>query len=612
MKKRAISLFVTIVLFIGLIHPAAASAESSGAKCGDNLAWTLDSSGTLTISGVGEMYDFDIGYEWGGTIAPWNSRCESITSVIIEDGVTSIGSYAFSLCINLTSISIPDTVITIGDDAFNNCICLKSVIIPDSVISIGSGDGGGTFRFCESLADVTLGRNVETLGFAAFAECKSLSTIFIPASVSTIHGNTFSGCDSLTDIVVEDGNQWYTSVDGVLFDKNMSTIIRYPIGKTQASFTLPSGITTIGNDAFNDSRLHSVTFPSSLIHIGEKAFWSCDGLSDIVIPENVSVIADDAFAYCDNLASITVPDSVVSIGDGAFTYCNCLSDVYYIGAESQWKNILIGDDNSFLTGANIHYGTNSPDNAGNTIKFSIVSDHTCLSVRKNNKILLGAGLFSKGVQIEDLSGVTFQIEDASIVEVAASFVKDNYLYVSFNGLKEGTTTVLFNDSNSGAVVMIPVTVYSDSYLCYTLSSVPTQKIDKYPTNFYNVNGLYIDNYSFTVNANKSASVSFDVYNSKYIYGTVEIYDVNGNLQKAVLIDKLSSSMTSMKEVLWNDVVYLVRDIWDGDLLSYRQESGFSKKTTIAVTIPENGYIKICNDPENSFIVGLVNSADLLM
>ena len=246
------------------------------------------------------------------------------------------------------------------------------------------------------------------------------------------------------------------------------------------------------------------------------------------------------------------------------------------------------------------------------IQFKITTDHTSLSVRKNNKLLLGASLTIDGMQIDDTSGITFQIEDSSILEVSASFSKDNCLYVSFNALKEGTTNVLFSDSASGAVAMIPVTVYSDSYLCYTLSSVPTKQIEKYPTNFYNINGLYIDSYTYTVNSDKSASVSFDVYNSNYTYGAIEVYDVNGNLKSAVLINKMSSSMTSMKEVLWDDVVYLVRDIYDGDLLSYRQESGFSKKTSISVTVPENGYIKICNDPENSFIVSLVNAADLLL
>ncbi len=245
-------------------------------------------------------------------------------------------------------------------------------------------------------------------------------------------------------------------------------------------------------------------------------------------------------------------------------------------------------------------------------KFSVTTDHTNLSVRKDNKILLGVGLFSNSNQVCDLSGITFQIEDSSVLELSSSFTKDDYLYTSFVGIKDGTTNILFNDTNTGAVVTIPVTVYSDNYLCYTLSSVPLREIEKYPTNFYNVNGLYVDSYTYTVNADKSASVSFDVYNSNYTYGVVEIYDVNGNLKNAVLIDKMSSGMTSMKEILWDNTIYLVRDIYDGDLLSYRQESGFSKKTSVSVTIPKNGYIKISNDPVNSFIVGVINSVDHIL
>ena len=246
------------------------------------------------------------------------------------------------------------------------------------------------------------------------------------------------------------------------------------------------------------------------------------------------------------------------------------------------------------------------------VHFQITTDHTNLSVRKDNAILFGAGLNANGEQLEDISGITFQIEDDSVLTLSSSFSKENNVYASFLGLKEGTTKVLFHDSNSGAAVKIPVTVYSNTYLSYTLSSVPTQEIEKYPTNFYDVNGLYIDSYSYHVNSDQSATVSFEVYNAKYTYGAVEVYDVNGNLHSAVLIDKMHSSMTSMKEILWDDVVYLVRDIADGDMLSYRQESGFSKQTSVSVTIPKNGYIKICNDPENSFIVNLVNSADLLL
>lgn len=122
----------------------------------------------------------------------------------------------------------------------------------------------------------------------------------------------------------------------------------------------------------------------------------------------------------------------------------------------------------------------------------------------------------------------------------------------------------------------------------------------------------IDSYKYTVNDDRSATVSFDVYNTNYTYGVVEVFDENGNMKDAVLIEKMTSSNTSIKEAVWDNIGYLVRDIIDGDLLSYRQESGYTKKASVSVKIPQNGYIKICTDPENSLIVGLVNSVDGLM
>lgn len=242
----------------------------------------------------------------------------------------------------------------------------------------------------------------------------------------------------------------------------------------------------------------------------------------------------------------------------------------------------------------------------------VYSDYTNLSIRKGSIITLSAGILVDDELTGDVSGITFQVEDPAILDIYTTDVKDNCRYVKFEGLTEGTTTVVFNDSKTGHIATIPVTVYDDNYLSYTLNSVPTQNIDKYPTNIYNVNGLYIDSYKYTVNDDQSAAVSFDVYNTNYTYGVVEVFDENGNMKDAVLIEKMVSSNTSIKEAVWDNIGYLVRDIIDGDLLSYRQESGYSKKTSVSVKIPRNGYIKICTDPEKSFLVGFVNAVDSLM
>lgn len=259
-----------------------------------------------------------------------------------------------------------------------------------------------------------------------------------------------------------------------------------------------------------------------------------------------------------------------------------------------------------------YYEDNPAEDDSEENSIIVYSDYTNLSIRKGSAITLSAGIIAGGKPTDDISGITFQIEDTSILSVVTTDTKDSFRYVKLKGLAEGTTTVIFNDSNTGSVVKIPITVYDNNYLSYTLSNVPTQQIEKYATNFYNVNGLYIDSYEYAVSDDQSATVSFDVYNSNYSYGAVEVLDENGTLIDTVLIDKMDSSLTGIKEAVLDNLAYLVRDIFQGDLLTYRQESGFSKMTSVSVKVPKNGYIKICTDPDNSSIVGLVNYADLLL
>lgn len=244
----------------------------------------------------------------------------------------------------------------------------------------------------------------------------------------------------------------------------------------------------------------------------------------------------------------------------------------------------------------------------------VYSDYSNLSIRKDAVITLSAGIIVAGEQQGDISGITFQIEDTSILQLSDTGTKDGCRYVKLKAHCKGTTTVVFNDTNTGDTVMVPITVYENNLYAYTLSTVPTLYIEEgIETNFYNVNGLYIDCYDFEVKDNQSAIVSFDVYNTNYSYGVVEVFDENGYLKNAVLIDKMASSNTSIKEAVWDNTCYLIKDIFQGTAFTYRQESGFSKKTPgIKVEIPPNGYIKISTDPTSSSIVGVVNYAVLLL
>ncbi len=276
------------------ITVSAAEITQSG-SCGENVTYTLDKEGTLTISGTGEMEDY-----YYADSPFWDNY--DIKKVIIEDGVTRIGDYAFS-----------------------SCSALESITIPDSMTSIGRG---------------------------AFDNCSSLTSITIPESVTNIEESVLNFCTSLAEIKVDDNNTAYSSKDGVLFDKNKETIIRFPEGNTCTDYTIPDSVTSIGEYAFYCTSLTDITIPDSVTSIGRGAFngtpWydnQPDGVvyagkvaygysgymepddTEITLKDDTVGIAEDAFYGCSSITSISIPDSVTNIGDGAFLYCTSLSEI---------------------------------------------------------------------------------------------------------------------------------------------------------------------------------------------------------------------------------------------------------------------------------------------
>ena len=203
--KKALSVMLVVVImltasplsgFVGLELPewldfsiTSSAAEPTSGTCGENLTWTFDdSTDTLTISGTGAMYDYDIDNR------PWESYEDSIKTVVINSGVTSIGDYVFYRCTSIIHVTIPDSIATIGEYAFFNCDSLINVPIPDSVTTIGHA----AFFSCDSLTSVPISDSVTTIGNNAFSYCVSLTSVTIPDSVTTIGDYAFRDCDSLT------------------------------------------------------------------------------------------------------------------------------------------------------------------------------------------------------------------------------------------------------------------------------------------------------------------------------------------------------------------------------------------------------------------------------
>ena len=273
--------------------------------CGANLKWKLTDEGVLTITGTGEMQNWEDRHA-----RPWSPN-SNIKQVIIGDGVTTIGDYAFSYYSSLTSITIPNSVTDIGSHAFFSCEALTSITIPNGVTDIGSA----AFASCKALTSITIPNSVTDIGSHAFSSCSSLISVTIPNSVTTIGTYAFFGCRSLTSITIPNS---VTTIGSNAFYECRSL----------TSITIPNSVTTIGSNAFSFCKaLTSITIPNSVITIGGYAFSYCSSLSSLTIPNSVITIEREAFSSCSSLTSITIPNSVITIGDYAFSSCSSLSSV---------------------------------------------------------------------------------------------------------------------------------------------------------------------------------------------------------------------------------------------------------------------------------------------
>jgi hypothetical protein len=247
----------------------------------------------------------------------------TIPSVINNLPVISIGWRAFAGCTSLTSITIPSSATTIGSSAFSGCSSLVSITIPSGVTSIGNK----AFSGCTGLTSITIPNGVTSIGGWAFSGCTSLTSITIPNTVTSIGDPPFADCTRLLAINVGPLNSSYSSVSGVLFNKNQSTLIECPGGMV-GSYTIPNSVTSIGDYAFYGcSSLTSITIPNSVTTIAEFAFSGCGRLTSILIPNGITSIERFSFLQCSKLTSISIPNSVTSIGGAAFANCASLTSI---------------------------------------------------------------------------------------------------------------------------------------------------------------------------------------------------------------------------------------------------------------------------------------------
>ena len=319
MLRVLLKLLICAILCFGLLLTPAVYAEDTVVDSGKwyNLYWKLDENGLLTISGNGEMTGFNF-----NSSEAWKSYRSSIKSVAIEEGVTSIGSYAFYSFYNLKTITIPSSLKSIGTSAIYSTgltdIFFYGTKTQWSAITIDySNIFARNIHYCTS---GTWGENISwTL------DCDGLLTI--------------SGMGDMDDFM-------FASEDAWLEYRNDIYLVE-----------IEAGITSIGKESFsNCERITRVIIPASVTSIRDYAFYYCDILSDILIPNSVTSIGRSVFNGCYSLSSIIIPSSVTSIGYAAFFDCSSLSEVYYGGTSAQWGEVSIGDANSVLCNAIFHFG----------------------------------------------------------------------------------------------------------------------------------------------------------------------------------------------------------------------------------------------------------------
>jgi len=285
----------------------------------DGLEYEVVDGRRITITGyTGNAVTLEIPAQIQGlpvtAVGDWAFAGSILTSITIPSSVMSIGDYALYYCSSLTNVTMPSSITSIGERAFRLCRRLTSITIPSSVTSIGNE----AFSFCSGLTSVTIPSSVTSIGDGAFSYCGSLTSVTIPSSVTSIGDLAFYLCNSLTNFTVDSRNPSYASIDGILFDKNIRTIIAYPKGKTARTYTIPSSVTSIGKNAFHDcSSLTNVTIPSSVTSIGERAFYYCSNLTSVTIPPSVTSIGDYAFSNCRSLTSVTLSRRT-QVGQEAF------------------------------------------------------------------------------------------------------------------------------------------------------------------------------------------------------------------------------------------------------------------------------------------------------
>lgn len=347
-KNRLLTILLVFCLLLQFTPPASAAAVVSQGTVG-SLQWTLDSQGVLTISGTGAMQDYVEGIEfskdgirWIHTVsAHWifdrnqgKSIGDLIKTVVVKDGVTSIGSAAFYGCKNLVSVSLPSTVQSIGTAAFKDCTSLTTIQMPASLQFLGDA----VFYNCSSLTSVAFPAGLELVPIYTFYGCRKLQSVSIPAGTLGVDYSAFQNCESLTSIAIPEGIlaladyafDGCTALQSISLPSTLIGIATYAFRncKSLQAVQLPPSLTYIWEGAFSDcTSLREIQLSPSLGYLAPAVFYRCSALEHIDIPASVDYIGYETFYGCQALQSVTLHEGLTTIGEEAFLGCTSLTDI---------------------------------------------------------------------------------------------------------------------------------------------------------------------------------------------------------------------------------------------------------------------------------------------
>lgn len=384
-----------------------------------------------------DKYEVKAGTKYIADYAFYSSEdATSFETVVLPDSVLRIGEGAFENCIALKNITFSKNITHIGAFAFLSCVSITDMVIPDSVIYIGDY----AFQYCSSISNLVIGNNVAHIGDYAFQYCDLLKTVNIPENVDYLSEFAFQFCNILTDINVSENNAFYCSEDGVLFDKDKTKLINYPAGKNQTSYTVPDGVDSICDYAFQGAdKLAAITLPDTVRLIGYRAFGDCTSLQNVNLGNGLKKIGETSFYRCSSLSEITIPDSTKEIGDYAFGHCTALyeinlpDDISKIGYSAFYNTAFYNNENNWENNV-LYWGKflidSNPDLSGE------------YKIKEGTKLISDSAFYGCSM----LTGVVIPGSVTTIGD-SAFFGCDALKNVYFSGSKDEWNNIIISDFN---------------------------------------------------------------------------------------------------------------------------------------------------------------------